>query len=49
MTFITPAEANERLEKAPLNKIILELRAKMLKDHDAREGKKEEVIQTNAD
>ncbi len=38
MIFITPAEANERCEKAPLNNIILQLREKMLKDHDAREG-----------
>lgn len=44
MIFITPAEANERCEKAPLNKIILELREKMLKMHDEREGEKKEVI-----
>lgn len=36
--FLTEDEAKNRVEKAPLNLIILEMREKMLKSFDEREA-----------
>jgi hypothetical protein len=41
--FLTEEEAAVREQNAPLNKIILEMREKMLKAHDEREQNADQV------